>query len=108
MIIKMIERKRITIIIVATFRVARFTLQTPKLWLVGVATDRDTRHACLRFLSFYLFLFFVLLALLFIVSFSLLARKNQTKKIKKKSKNRRKKEKKKRPPKGTLRDGSKK
>ena len=30
--------------IVATFRVARVTLQTPKLWLVGVATDRGARH----------------------------------------------------------------
>ena len=27
--------------LVATFRVARLTLQTRKLWLVGVATDRD-------------------------------------------------------------------
>ena len=32
---------------VATFWVARLTLQTPKLWLV--ATDRGARHACLRF-----------------------------------------------------------
>ena len=28
-----------------------------KLWLVGVATDRDARHACLRFISLFLFLF---------------------------------------------------
>ena len=32
-------------------RVARLTLQTPKLWLVGVATDRDARYACLCFFS---------------------------------------------------------
>ena len=41
----------------ATFRVARLTLQTPKNWLVGVATDRDARHACLRFFSFSCFFF---------------------------------------------------
>ena len=29
---------------VATFRVARLTLQARKLWLVGVATDRDARY----------------------------------------------------------------
>ena len=28
----------------ATFRVARFTLQTRKLWLAGVATDRHARY----------------------------------------------------------------
>ena len=63
-------------VFVATFRVARLTLQAPKLWSVGVATDRDARHACLRFFSFvfpvlfffclrffsfYCFLFFFLL-----------------------------------------------
>ena len=37
----------------STFGVARVTLQTRKLWLVGVATDRDARHACLRFFSFF-------------------------------------------------------
>ena len=30
--------------IVVTFRVVRLTLQTPKLWLVGVATDRDAPY----------------------------------------------------------------
>ena len=45
----------------ATLRIARLTLQTRELWLVGVATDRDARHACLRFFSFYyVFLFFFL------------------------------------------------
>ena len=29
---------------IATFRVARLTLQTRKLWLVGVATDCDARR----------------------------------------------------------------
>ena len=68
------------IILIATFRVPKLTLQTPKLWLVGVPTDRDARHACLRFFSFhcspfifacisfhlYFFLFlFFLLAFLF-------------------------------------------
>ena len=43
---------------IATFRVARLTLQAPKLWLVGVATDRDARHACLRFFSCYFSCFF--------------------------------------------------
>ena len=38
--------------IIATFRVARLTSQTRKLRLVGVATDRDAGHACLRFFSF--------------------------------------------------------
>ena len=43
---------------VATFGVERFTLQTRKLWLVGVATDRDALHACLRIFSFYFSCFF--------------------------------------------------
>ena len=56
--------------IIGTFRVARLTLQAPKLWLVGVATDRDARHACLRFFSFLFFLcVFFLLALLFMLFF---------------------------------------
>ena len=42
---------------VATFRVARFSLQAPKLWLIGVAIDRDARHACFRFFSFFMFFF---------------------------------------------------
>ena len=42
---------------VATFRVARLSLQTPKLWLVGVATNRDARHGRSRFFSLY-FIFF--------------------------------------------------
>ena len=44
---------------VATFRVARLTLQTPKLWLVGVATDRGARHACLRFFGPEMLLFVI-------------------------------------------------
>ena len=44
--------------LIATFRVARLSLQTRKLWLIGVASNRDARHACLRFFSFYVFLFF--------------------------------------------------
>ena len=40
---------------IATLRVARLTAQTPTVWLVGVATIRDARHACLRFFSFFLF-----------------------------------------------------
>ena len=44
---------------VATVRVARLTLQTRKLWLVGVATDRDARRACLRFISCYVSCVFV-------------------------------------------------
>ena len=44
----------------ATFWVARLTFQTRKLWLVGVATDRAARHACLRFFSFQFFPFFCL------------------------------------------------
>ena len=31
-------------VLIATFRVARLTLQTRKLWLVGVATDHNARH----------------------------------------------------------------
>ena len=31
-------------LVVATFSVARLTLQTRKLWLVGVATDRHPRY----------------------------------------------------------------
>ena len=31
------------VVFVATFRVARLTLQTRKLWLVGVAADRNAR-----------------------------------------------------------------
>ena len=33
------------VVVVATFRVARLTLQTRKLWLVGVATDRGARYS---------------------------------------------------------------
>ena len=54
---------------VATFWVARLTLQTPKLWLVGVA-----RHGCLRFFSSYFFLFF----------FAGTKKKQKTKNVKKK------------------------
>ena len=57
--------------VIPTFGVARLTLQTPELSMVGVATDRDARHACLRFFSFYLFLFFFLLAFLSIFNFYL-------------------------------------
>ena len=46
-------------LLIATFRVASLILQTPKLWLVGVATDRDARLVCLRFFSFYFSCFFV-------------------------------------------------
>ena len=42
--------------LIATLGVARLTLQTRKLWLVGFATHRDARHACLRFLYFCCFL----------------------------------------------------
>ena len=38
--------------LIATFRVARLTLQKTKLWLVGVANYRDAVHACLRFFFF--------------------------------------------------------
>ena len=58
------------IVVFATFRIARLTLQTPKLWLVGVATDRDARHACLRFFSLSVFLFFSCI-LFFILPFFL-------------------------------------
>ena len=34
------------VLIVATFRAARLTVQTRKLWLVSVATDRDAPLAC--------------------------------------------------------------
>ena len=33
-------------VVVATFRVARLTVQTRKLWLVGVATDHEAPLAC--------------------------------------------------------------
>ena len=56
-------------VLVPTFRVARLTSQTRKLWLVGVATDPNARHACLRFFSLYFSCFFFLLAFLFIVFF---------------------------------------
>ena len=46
--------------LIVTFRVARLTLQTRKLWLIGVTTDRDVRNACLRFFSFFFFMFFSL------------------------------------------------
>ena len=45
----------------------RLTSQTPKLSLVGVATDRGASHACLRFFSFSCFFF--LLAFLFFFFF---------------------------------------
>ena len=32
------------VVIVATFRVVKLTLQTRELWLVGVATDRNARY----------------------------------------------------------------
>ena len=40
------EKKGQTLRILATFRVARLILQTRKLWLVGVANDRDAPLAC--------------------------------------------------------------
>ena len=63
---------------IATFRVARLTFQTRKLWLVGVATDRDARHACLRFFSFSCFF---LLAFLFICIFSVFFASTEKSKI---------------------------
>ena len=66
----------------ATFRVARLTLQTRKLRLVGVVTDSDARHACFRFFSFYFSCYFSLLALLFI-RFFLFWRAQKIKKKKK-------------------------
>ena len=51
--------------VIAIFRVATLTLQTPKHWLVGVAIDRDARHACLRFFLFYVSCFFVFACFLF-------------------------------------------
>ena len=50
------------ILVVATFRVARLTLRTRKLWLGGVATDRNASVtlACVSF--HYMFPVFVLLA----------------------------------------------
>ena len=55
--------KSIEYLFVATFRVARLTSLTPKLWLVGVVTDRDAllacrNDACLCFFSFYFSCFF--------------------------------------------------
>ena len=58
-------------ILIATFRVARLTLQTPKLWLVVVATDRDARHACLRFFSLYFSCFFACVSFHFFLFFLL-------------------------------------
>ena len=43
-------------LLTATCRVARLTLQTRKLWLVGVATDRDARFVCVSFHFLLLFL----------------------------------------------------
>ena len=45
---------------VATFRVAKLTLQLRTLWLAGVVTDRGAHHACLCFFSLCVFLFFLL------------------------------------------------
>ena len=39
-------------VLIATFRVARLTVQTRKLWLVGVATDRNA-SVTLVFVSFH-------------------------------------------------------
>ena len=41
--------------VIATFRVASLTLQTRKLWLVGVATDRDAPLACPKVKTFFFF-----------------------------------------------------
>ena len=48
-----------TFLLFSTFTAARLTVQTWKLWLVSVATDRDACNACLRFFSFYFSCFFV-------------------------------------------------
>ena len=65
--------------VIATFRVTRLSLQTRKLWLVGVATDRDASVtlACVSF-HFIVSCFFFLLAFLHIfLSFLKKKRKNQ-------------------------------
>ena len=113
------------------FRIARLTLQTPKLWMIDVATDRDVRHASLRYFSYLLFFpVFFLLTFLFIYfsDFCWKHKKKQSekikkklkkskkiKKIKKKKKNQKKSKKskketkkKKRPPREISRDDSKK
>ena len=104
------------------FWIARLTLQTRKLWLVGVATDRDARQAYLRFFAFYLFLLLFFFAsvsfnerflLFFVVCVSLHffvwpAQKNQKRQTinekekwkKKKLETKNQRQKKKRPPKG--------
>ena len=65
----------------ATFRVTRLTLQTPKLWLVGVVTDRDARHACLRFFSFVFVVFlFRIFSCSFVVSTFFFEKKKTAKK----------------------------
>ena len=72
--------------IIATFRVARLTLQTPKLWLVDVATDRDARHACFRFFSLCFFFCFRFFSFYFSVLFFLLAQKKTKQKSKRSEK----------------------
>ena len=69
----------------ATFWVARLTFQTRKLWLVGVATDRAARHACLRFFSFQFFPFFCLRFFSFCFPSFLGSTKKRKKKKKKKA-----------------------
>ena len=80
--------------LVATFRVPRLTLQTPKLWLVGVATDCDARHACLRFFSFFPVFFFCFRFFSFLIS--LFEKEKNEKKRKQKKKQFKKESKKKR------------
>ena len=50
---RVIQIHRVHLSFIATFRVARLTLQTRKLWLVGVATDRDAPLACPNVKTFF-------------------------------------------------------
>ena len=71
----------------ATFRVARKTLQTPKLWLVTVATDRDACNACACLFNFIfsVFFFFACVSFHYIFLFFFLLAKKKNKKSKKKN-----------------------
>ena len=53
------SHKAVSVLTVATFRVARLTSQTRKLWLVDVATKRNASVTLLRFFSFDFSLFFL-------------------------------------------------
>ena len=66
--------------LIATFRVARLTLQTPKLWWMSRPTVTLVTHACVSFLFFAVFYYCVYLHFCFFFK-----KKNQKQNIKKTS-----------------------